>query len=331
MFHSAALRLTGWYLAIIMVISLAFSVSLYHVSRQELGRNVNRQIGYFNNLIGPDESGDFGILRQRQLQEDLRHLKADLVIFNVIVLVAGGAASYWLARRTLDPIEEALNAQARFASDASHELRTPLTAIQTENEVALRDKTLSKAQAVSLLKSNLEEIGKLKSLSEGLLKLANRKGAIEKPHPVALKEVTAAAVERYQKAAAAAKIKVKDQTSQVRVMGDRESLIELIAILLDNAIKYSPPGSTVRLSNTVRGKQVLFKVEDQGRGIKKAELPRIFDRFYRSDSSRHKSGAEGYGLGLAIARNIIEAHHGHIEVSSTPRKGTTFTVFLPAA
>ena len=82
MFHSAALKLTVWYLAIIMAISLIFSVSLYHVSSDELGRNVNRQIGYFNNFLGPDDTLNYQHLRNSQLNEDLRHLKANLVIFN---------------------------------------------------------------------------------------------------------------------------------------------------------------------------------------------------------------------------------------------------------
>lgn len=331
MFRSAALRLTVWYLAIIMVISLIFSVSLYYVSRQDLQHNVNRQISYFNNLIGPDESGDFGLLRQRQLNQDLRDLKASLAVFNILVLLAGGAASYWLARRTLDPIEEALNLQTRFASDASHELRTPLTAIQTENEVALRNKSLSRSEAVSLLESNLEEIGKLKSLSEGLLRLASRQGSVEVGSSISLKEIASAAAQRYQKAATARKIKIADRTTPVKVAGDKDSLTELAAILIDNALKYSPDSSQITLRSSRRGKQGVLEVRDQGQGISRTDLPHIFERFYRADSSRHKDGTAGYGLGLAIAKNIVDAHRGHIDVSSTRGKGTVFKVFLPAA
>ncbi|HET7529176.1 MAG TPA: HAMP domain-containing sensor histidine kinase [Candidatus Saccharimonadales bacterium] len=330
MFRSAALRLTGWYLAIIMIISLIFSVSLYYVSSEDLGRNVNRQIGYFNNLIGPDEAGDYGALRQRQLNEDLSHLKANLIVFNLLVLLGGGAASYWLARRTLDPIEEALNIQARFASDASHELRTPLTAIQTENEVALRDKSLSKSQAIGLLKSNLEEIGKLKALSEGLLRLAGRQGGAARG-PVSVRDITAAAVQRYLKVADKQQITISDKTSDFNVLGDRDSLTELTAILIDNALKYSHDGSEIVISSFQRGKLGVLEVEDHGIGIKRADLPHIFDRFFRADSSRHKDGADGYGLGLAIAKNIVDAHSGHIEVSSTPGKKTVFKVFLPSS
>ncbi len=331
MFHSAALKLTAWYLAIIMAISLVFSFSLYHVSGDDLGRNVNRQIGYFNNFLGPGESQSYGILRQRQLDQDLGHLKSNLILFNLLVLVGGGAASYLLARRTLDPIEEALDAQSRFASDASHELRTPLTAIQTENEVALRDKALTKAQAVGLLKSNLEEVAKLRGLSEGLLRLADGNGSIVSPQTVELKEVSAIAIDRYKKAADAKRISLINQIPALKTLGDKDSIAELLSIFVDNAIKYSGQGGTVSLSGSRHGKQASISIADKGQGIKRADLPRIFERFYQADASRNKSRAGGYGLGLAIAKKIVDAHHGHIEVTSVIGSGTVFTVFLPAA
>lgn len=331
MFHSAALKLTTWYLAIIMAISIIFSLSLYHVSSADLGRNVNRQINYFNNFLAPDDSERYGVLRQSQLENDLHHLKASLVLFNIMVLVFGGAASYWLARRTLQPIEEALHAQARFASDASHELRTPLAVIQAENEVALRNKNITKTQAVDALKSNLEEISKLKALSEGLLRLANGgSGALELV-PVDIKEVAELAVNRHTRTAQAKKIAIANTVSAVKVKGDKDSLVELISIFVDNAIKYSGPGKKVTLSSRRQGKNILIKISDQGQGIKKDELPLIFDRFYRADTSRNKNSAGGYGLGLAIAQKITDAHHGYIEVTSAVGKGTSFTVVLPAA
>ncbi|HZP55676.1 MAG TPA: histidine kinase dimerization/phospho-acceptor domain-containing protein, partial [Candidatus Saccharimonadales bacterium] len=137
MFHSAAVKLTGWYLAIIMLVSICTSIALYHVSRADLEDNVRRQAGYVRGLLGVGSASDFASLRQHQLNEDLQHLKVNLLFFNFLVLVGGGAAAYALSRRTLKPIESALDAQTRFTADASHELRTPLTAIQTENEVSL--------------------------------------------------------------------------------------------------------------------------------------------------------------------------------------------------
>jgi two-component system sensor histidine kinase CiaH len=331
MFHSAALKLTIWYLAIIMAISLVFSLSLYRVSSDDLTRNVNRQIGYFNNLIGPDETQNYRALRSRQLDQDLTHLKTSLLLFNMLVLAGGGGASYWLARRTLEPIEASLESQSRFASDASHELRTPLTAIQTENEVALRNKNLTKSQAIGLLRSNLEEVAQLKTLSEGLLRLANGQGSIENPQPVSLKKITGEAVARYTKAAQTKKIKIIHIAANLKVSGDEDSLIELVSIFLDNSIKYSPKGSIIHLKAKPHHKNIRITVADSGIGISQADLPHIFERFYRTDTARTKNSQAGYGLGLAIAQRICEAHHGYIEVASTPGAGTVFSIVLPGA
>jgi two-component system sensor histidine kinase CiaH len=307
MFHSAAVRLTLWYLAIIMAISIIFSGMLYRLSADQLDRNVNRQIGYFNNFLGPRENDNYAQLRQAQVNEDRSHLRTNLIIFNLLVLAGGGAASYLLARRTLEPIEEALKSQTRFAADASHELRTPLTAIQTENEVALRDPKLSKVQAVGLLRSNLEEIAKLKALSEGLLRLANGGGRTADTELLEINDIAEAAAGRLAKTARLKKIKIINKTGKLAVRGERDSLIELLSILIDNAIKYSPSGSQVILSSQKHHKEAQIKIIDKGQGISAAELPHIFERFYRSEGSRSKSGSGGYGLGLAIAKKITDS------------------------
>lgn len=331
MFHSAALKLTLWYLTIIMAISLIFSASLYRVSSRDLDRDVNRQIGYFNDLLAPDQSTHYQLLRNRLLNEDLDHLKANLLLFNLSVLVGGGAASYFLARRTLEPIEDALESQTRFASDASHELRTPLTAMITENEVALRNKSLTKASAVDIIKSNLEEAAKLKALAEGLLRLTRGYGLAKNLEPINLKTISAESSALYSQIAKDKKINLSNRVGNLTVIGDKTSLSELVAIILDNAVKYTPSGGKIVLSAERQNKNIHLHISDTGPGIKDADLPRIFDRFYRADSSRQKSDAGGYGLGLSIAKKITEALHGHIEVSSAQGKGSIFTIVLPAA
>jgi two-component system sensor histidine kinase CiaH len=331
MFQSAAIKLTTWYIAIIMALSIGCSLALYNVSSNDLENNIRRRLPLsVNELLTPKDVRSLANLRSKQLGDDLDHLKSNLVYFNILVLIFGGAASYALARRTLEPIEQSLDAQKRFTSDASHELRTPLTAMQAEIEVALRDSKLTKAQAMELLQSNLEEVGKLRRLSDGLLNLAQHKKPADIV-PTDLKPVIAETLSRVEKLAAAKKITLDNQTKDLILKADHYSLTELLVILLDNAIKYSPSGKRIEITSSVSGKSGRISIKDQGVGIKATELPHIFDRFYRSDTSRSKTQAEGYGLGLAIAKKIADSLDGSIEVKSAPAKGSTFTIVLPVA
>jgi len=330
LFTSAALRLTLWYLALIMGVSIACTVALYQVSAGDLRKAVQRQIEFYSQVLAPEELQSFSKLRRAQLSNDLTHLRERLVLFNVVILVGGGLASYALARKTMRPLEESLKAQTRFTGDASHELRTPLSVMQTEIEVALRDPKLKISDAKELLASNLEEVNRLKALSEGLLRLAGTSPEL-KMERVALKKVVDEAMERSKKPAASRKIKLIKAEANGQVMGSPSQLADLVVILLDNAIKYSAEGQPVEISAGVKGGQGYIKIIDRGPGISAEDLPKIFDRFYRADSSRSKGQAEGYGLGLAIAKKIADLHHGYIEVKSHLDRGSTFTVKLPAA
>jgi two-component system sensor histidine kinase CiaH len=329
-FHSAAAKLTTWYLAIVMALSIGLSVALYDVSTRDLTNNIRRQNNFFN-FLTPQDLRNLNDERRGQIDDAQSHLRDRLIFFNVVVFLVGGGLSYMLARRTLEPIEETLESQGRFTGDAAHELRTPLTAMQTEIEVALRQKNLSKDQAVKQLRSNLEEVAKLRALSDGLLALVNDRNDEDYRANVKLKKITEQALAATETAAKAKKIKVETELADITLKGNQPQLINLLTILIDNAVKYSPEGTTVRISGEKRDKSARVAVTDQGVGIKQTEINNIFDRFYRADNSRSKIQAEGYGLGLAIAKQIVERHHGYIDVKSQPDKGSTFSVTLPLA
>lgn len=234
-----------------------------------------------------------------------------------------------MARKTLNPIKEIVEKQDRFISDASHELRIPLAAMKGEIEVALRDKRLSLKEAKLLLKSNLEEVNKLKDLSHMLLTLASYDQTKEiNFNPISLKEVITDAYRKVEKKAREKKIKIIRNIQDVKIKGDYQSLVELILIILDNAIKYSHPRSKIYLSLEQVKNQAVVKIKDEGIGIKDSQLPYIFDRFYRGDTSRSKIKTTGYGLGLSIAKRIVDLHHGFIKVKSEFGKGSTFTIIL---
>lgn len=332
MFQSAAIKLTAWYIAIIMALSIGCSIALYDTSRGDIIHNNNRRLPIsVNQYLTPDDLQSLRTLRDKQLNADLNHLKGRLISFNILVLLVGGGISYMLARRTLEPIEESLEAQKRFTSDASHELRTPLTAMQAEIEVALRDPKLTKSQASELLQSNLEEVAKLRALSEGLLSLARNSDKPVINTPISSKEALNEALARLEKTAQAKDITVKNSGKDMTLRADHHTLVELLVILIDNAIKYSPKGSNIEISSTAQNKMGKISVTDKGIGIKAVDLPHIFERFYRADTSRSKANAEGYGLGLAIAKKIADTLNGSIEVKSAPGKGSTFTISIPIA
>jgi two-component system sensor histidine kinase CiaH len=331
--HKNSIKLAGLYLTIMMFISLFFSINVYQLSLQEFDRGLRRPEPALNVPVGPGFS--IQIRDQLQQERDKRyedakdHVISRLLFVNFLILVGGGILSYFLALRTLKPIEEAHEAQSRFTADASHELRTPITAMRSENEVALMNPKLTLAQAKDQIKSNIEELEKLTELSDGLLRLARLENNHLKRESLEVSNLISRAVDRVLPVAEKKSILITNNTStKAHVNGDESSLVEAIVILLDNAVKYSSAKSEVVIGAVTKQKNVVIEVTDSGIGIKAIELPYIFDRFYRADSSRSKREVTGYGLGLAIAKNIIEMHNGSLTVKSKPGSGSTFSITL---
>jgi len=334
MFRKAVISLTVWYMVIIMGISLGFSVALFQVFGNQLTYNESRQEDLLRRspFMQFDNQGTLMSQIQNQLDDGLNNVRFNLLYFNLIILLAGGAISYFLARRTLHPIQEATEAQNRFTADASHELRTPLTAVRTELEVALRDPKLTLAESKELHRSTLEEIEKLEALSGALLRLSHHDQAANRDSFVAcsVPDILNEAVGKVRTAAESRKITIVSKPIETMVEGDFWSLSELFTILLDNAVKYSPASSEIQLrAEKLSEHRVRISVEDQGPGINSVHLPHIFERFYRVDQSRTGGTASGYGLGLSIAKKIVELHQGEIEVTSTLGHGSAFNVTLP--
>lgn len=333
MFRSATLKLTAWYLAILMSISIIFSIVIFQLNFHEVGiRLENLQQGLINNaptmqinsgILG-EGPGASNLLRVQSEQAALQ-MFLSLVYINLVILVVGGIGGYFLARRTLKPIEQAHEAQSRFTSDASHELRTPLSAMKTEIEVSLRDPNLDPGEARELLESNLEEVNKLIQLSEMLLKLSRLDYDQLERKQIDLVELVHAQLKQFPKAA-----KRFDVTTRKKalVYGNEPAIAELINILVDNAIKYSPARSKISIRVFEKRLMVGFEISNSGPVIPEDKLPRLFDRFYRADTSRTESNKNGYGLGLAIAKKITDIHHGDLQVVSS-EKATVFTFYLP--
>lgn len=332
MFYSARLKLTAWYLLIIMFISILFSIIVYRIAAVEVERSLRAQqfrifrqehpaLGFFPQFhIEPPP------LDLQLLNEEKNRIKLILVFIDVAIFVLAGGAGYFLAGRTLKPIQEMVDEQNRFITDASHELRTPLTALRSEIEVNLRDKNLSLKDAKALLHSNLEEVGNLQVLSDSLLQLTQFHFQFE---TLSLADIIDEAVKKVIPLAKAKQITIEPTRSSSQVKGDKQTLTQLFVIILDNAIKYSPEGKSIRITAEKTDHSILIHITDQGIGVDKKDIPHIFDRFYRADTSRTKDTTPGYGLGLSIAKKIVEEHAGLISVKSSKAIGSTFTVQLP--
>lgn len=328
MFNKASIRLTAWYVAILMALSLTFSAWVYMEATQEVRTGLNAQLlRPFVNVLPREEVGTY---LNTQYDASRMRIIGSLVLLNIGVLVAGSLISYWLARRQLRPIEHALEAQNRFTADASHELRTPLTTMKTEIEVALRDEKLSAKEAKELLKSNEEEIDRLSKLVSGLLVLA-RSGDKPEATPTELAPIVQKAADRFKAAAKQRHIILERQITDVIALADPQHIDTILGILLDNATKYCPEQSTITIALAVYDNAACLTVHNQGPGIAAEDLPHIFERFYRADTSRTGGVKAGHGLGLSIAQKLAHNMNGTIAVRSSTKDGTAFTVRLPLA
>lgn len=224
-----------------------------------------------------------------------------------------------------------MDAQTQFISDASHELRTPLTALRITNEVALRKSHLDDAKARSILSKNSLEIDKLHTLTETLLTLTIADQQILALQPIKLIEVVDDTLATMVAAAAAKQIEVSRDIPDITVTANPVGLTQAVTILVDNAIKYAPPGSAVRLVATVDKHRALLTVSDTGPGIDEADQAHIFDRFYRADSARGRSQSGGHGLGLAIARALCARQNIGLRLATSSKQGSEFELAIPKA
>ena len=260
----------------------------------------------------------------------------------VLVLVVGGAAALLVAsgvgaayaNRALVPIRQslisqrqALRRQREFAADASHELRTPLTVIRASVDDLERHPKQQVAAVGTALTDIRDEVDHLTSMVEDLLLLARSdSGAIELEHvPVDLGDVASSGASGMSLLASERDVSLVVDPVPAEVAGDPARLRQLVAILVDNALRHSPRGSRVEVRVRTDGPDAVLVVEDEGPGIRPDDLPRVFDRFYRA------AGAPGggTGLGLAIAAWIVERHGGRIAAANRDATGARFTVRLP--
>ena len=260
--------------------------------------------------------------------------------FLLLVLVAGGGlgllmvlgGAWFLAGRALVPIQQAFQRQQEFVADASHELRTPLTVLRSATDLLNQDRNDPLERNGELFDDVRAEIARMQRLTQDLLTLAwSDRGELElMTAPVELAVLVGDVVRRTTPLAQAKSVRLElncEGTTPI-VEADPDRLQQVLLILLDNAIKHTPSSGRVDVRMSQHGPAALIQVEDTGAGIAAEDLPRIFDRFYRADRARSDGGT---GLGLAIAKMLVEAHGGHLGLTSKPQFGTHVSVSLPLA
>ena len=254
-------------------------------------------------------------------------------LFTTIILGIGMVfiGSWLLSKAAIRPVRDAWQKQLDFTADASHELRTPIAVIQTNLELVMDNPEETVKSQMKWLQNMEAENKRMAKLVEDLLTLsrADSNQQTLEMDTFMLDEVISEVLVPFEPAADKKNIILEICIhNKIAFRGDRKRIKQLIVILINNALHYTNGPGTVTISLTGNEKEIKLAVSDTGCGIEAEHLDKIFDRFYRVTKTRNKN-QDGSGLGLSIAKWIVQEHGGVIEVESTPDLGTTFMVHLP--
>lgn len=258
----------------------------------------------------------------------LKQLVITFTVGTLVLLVLIFLISLHFANRAIKPLTDAWNKQKQFVADASHEFKTPLTAINTNIDLLLSKNTDAVLQDEKWLRYIKTEVKRLSELSENLLLMAKMDADLKTEKVNAsISEIVESTILNLEAVAYEKGVRLDYQIEKdITVKIDVSQITRLCLILLDNAIKYSPKGEYVSIKLARCGRDgVMLSVHNMGEAIPQTDIEKIFDRFYRVDKSR---STFGYGLGLAMAKEIVNMHNGKITVKSSEDEGTEFSVTL---
>lgn len=340
LFAAAFRKLAGLYALLAVVITLSFTIPPLIAQRQarESVESNGRLPQFVDQEIRPnvivrvpaDDNTLLGRIESFVSQRDdqyRRQLTLRLLEINGVMLLVTIAASYYLARYSLQPLQQTLDQQETFAAELAHELKTPLATALLELEDLQRsgkNLTTEQKKQVAQLVQDLKDVGTLTEQTLAMMAVEYTE-AQQQFTTIGLQD----SIERAQEmVAASAKSKhitiTIEDIPTATIRGNEVQLRQLFVALLDNAIKYTPTDGSVTVRGAVKDGTVRIDVSDTGIGIPKELHEKIFQKFYQQDDAQG-----GTGLGLAIVRRIVEVHDGTITVESAPNKGATFSVRFP--
>ena len=332
MFTKARLQLTLFYTLLFFVLFWVFSFGIYFWMDRSFGEGYISEVKQQQTQKG-DHQGEFDDSQQTltTIAGDvaLKRLLMVLITINSILLFIIPIISWYLAKKSLEPIQAAHEKQNQFVADASHELRTPISIMIAEIEVALKKERAEKDYKI-ILKSNKEELERLGTLVKNLLFLA--RDGVNKQHKrmeeIDLTDLLSTLIIQFKPIYQKKQILIELHPAEdsVTMKGNFSDIRQLFLNLIDNAIKYTDKGR-IDIDLRQTNKFVRVNVSDTGMGISQKNQKFLFDRFYRVEMAR--SETKGYGLGLSICKAIVESYHGSIGVNSIVNQGSVFTVILP--
>ena len=304
----------------------------------ELGRQVlfdaaGRKLETYTLLLRGPRGRERGYVRAlltaNEFNAGLGALNIGLVFGSVVAIVVATLGGTLLARAAIRRTERSIQRLQEFTADASHELRSPLTALSTTAAVALHEAPELNEKTRKRLSSIADTAKDMQRLVEDLLILARAGRSMEREmFAVRVDAILQEVYERYKPAAAGKSLDFTIEPARgTQIIGNPEQVTRIVSNLVENAIRYTPSGGSVRVASAQDAASVHITVADTGVGIAPEHLERIFDRFWRGGNVREFDG--GSGLGLAIAKALVERHGGRITVASTAWSGSTFTVTLP--
>lgn len=281
------------------------------------------------------ETGEtIAVVQAAQSRWAVRERAGDLLSILIPVglgsLIFAGVGGLFMSRRAMRPVSESFRRQRTFIANASHELKTPLALVKIHAEVIGRNPTDPENEA--FVEDQLSEIDRMNALLSDLLILARLDaGRLEvEDKPFDLSVVAAETAGRFLVRAAAEDIHLEvEMPETLSARGDPERTAQVMTALLDNALRHTPTGGAVTVSGGLSGDRAEATVTDTGPGVAPEQLERIFDRFYRAEEARTRSGG-GTGLGLSIARDLTRAQRGDLHAANAPEGGAAFRLSLPA-